>query len=297
MKNITTHLWYDKEAVEAAEFYASVFREAKITGNTAIHDTPSGSVDIVDLDIAGHAFTLINAGPLFKFNPSISFLAACDSAAEVDRLGAALGSGGEALMPLDRYPFAERYGWIEDRYGLSWQLYFNSASPVRQRITPTLMFSGDRRGQAEAAMQFYVEIFRDKGSSEVGGIARYGADNAGCEGMVMHGAFTLAGQEFYAMDSGVENDHPFNEAISFLVRCEDQAEIDYFWEKLSAVRDAEQCGWLKDRFGLSWQIVPAAMTEMMKKGSPEQMARVTQAFLQMKKFDLAALEKAYSARE
>lgn len=297
MKGITTHLWYDKEAVEAAEFYASVFRDASITGKTAIHDTPSGSVDIVDLDIAGHAFTLISAGPLFKFNPSISFLAACDTAAEVDRLWAALEKGGEALMPLDSYPFAERYGWIQDRYGLSWQLYFNSGSPASQRITPTLMFSGEQHGQAEAAMQFYVEVFRDKGRSEVGGIARYGAESAGSEGLVMHGAFTLAGQEFYAMDSGVEHDHPFNEAISFMVQCEDQAEIDYFWEKLSAVPAAEQCGWIKDKFGLSWQIVPAAMTDMMRSGSAEQMARVTQAFLQMKKFDLAALEKAYSGEE
>jgi len=104
----------------------------------------------------------------------------------------------------------------------------------------------------------------------------------------------LAGQWFAAMDSAYPHEFAFNEAISLLVNCDNQQEIDYFWGKLSAVPEAEVCGWLKDRFGLSWQVSPVAMDEMMRAGSPEQIARVTQAFLQMKKFDLAELKKAYA---
>ena len=105
--------------------------------------------------------------------------------------------------------------------------------------------------------------------------------------------FMLAGQWFAAMDSAREHKFKFNEAISFMVNCDTQEEIDYYWEKLSAVTEAEQCGWLKDKFGLSWQIVPTELGEMMRNGTPEQIARVTQAFLKMKKFDLAELRKAY----
>ena len=105
--------------------------------------------------------------------------------------------------------------------------------------------------------------------------------------------FMLEGQWFAAMDSAREHNFKFNEAISFMVNCDAQEEIDYYWEKLSVVPEAEQCGWLKDKFGLSWQVVPTEMDEMMRNGTPEQIARVTQAFLKMKRFDLAELRKAY----
>jgi predicted 3-demethylubiquinone-9 3-methyltransferase (glyoxalase superfamily) len=112
------------------------------------------------------------------------------------------------------------------------------------------------------------------------------------EGTVMHGVVTLAGQDFFAMDSAKEHNFKFNEAISFIVNCEDQKEIDYYWDKLSAVPEAEQCGWLKDKFGVSWQIVPTAMNKMMAGGDKARMDRVTKAFLKMKKFDIAELERA-----
>jgi predicted 3-demethylubiquinone-9 3-methyltransferase (glyoxalase superfamily) len=112
-------------------------------------------------------------------------------------------------------------------------------------------------------------------------------------GYIKHARFSLLGQNFMAMDSSGPHAFVFNEAISFIVSCETQEEIDTYWEKLSADPKAEQCGWLKDKFGVSWQIVPTAMNEMMGKGTPEQKARLTQAFLKMKKFDIAILEKAY----
>ena len=150
MLTLSTHLWYDTQAVEAAEFYASVFKDSKIKRKTQIEGTPSGKVDIVVMDILGHEFQLISAGPIFKFNESVSFIVTCDT----------------------------------------------------------------------------------------------------------------------------------------------QEEIDYYWSKLSAVPESEQCGWLKDKFGLSWQIVPKVLGELMNTDDKEKLSRVTQAFLQMKKFDIAALEAA-----
>ena len=99
------------------------------------------------------------------------------------------------------------------------------------------------------------------------------------------------------MDSARDHGFSFNEAISFMVGCDNQEEIDYYWDRLSAVPEAEQCGWLKDKFGVSWQVVPSVLDQMLTKGTPEQIARVTQAFLPMKKFDLAELEKAYEGEE
>jgi predicted 3-demethylubiquinone-9 3-methyltransferase (glyoxalase superfamily) len=136
-----------------------------------------------------------------------------------------------------------------------------------------------------------LSIFRH---STRGAIVRYGAGQApDKEGAVMFTDFMLESQWFAAMESAHEHKFKFNEAISLMVNCDTQEEIDYYWEKLSAVPEAEQCGWLKDKFGISWQIVPAAMDTMMRDGNPGQIARVTQAFLKMKKFDLAALRKAY----
>ena len=162
---------------------------------------------------------------------------------------------------------------------------------VSQRITPTLMFVGDVCGKAEEAAAFYTSVLPD---SSTGFVQRYGADaDPDTEGTIQYESFRLAGQEFAAMDSAREHGFTFNEAISFIVNCDDQAELDRYWTALSAVPESEQCGWLKDRYGLSWQISPLALDEMLRHGNAEQVARVTAAFLPMKKLDLAELQRAY----
>lgn len=292
MQKISPHLWFDKEAKEAAKFYTSAFRNSRVLNTTTLHDTPSGDVDVVDIELEGHAFTLISAGPLFKFNPSISFLVALKTKEEVDALWAKLSPGGSAMMPLDAYPFSERYGWIQDRYGLSWQLMYAGSRPIEQTITPVMMFTEKVSGKAEEAIGFYTSVFRNAKST---GFNRYGADEKpDKEGTVRFGSFVLEGQQFAAMDSARTHGFEFNEAISLLVRCKTQQDIDDYWSKLSADPKAEQCGWLKDKYGVSWQIAPEAMDTMMAEGTPEQIARVTEAFLKMKKFDIARLEKAYN---
>lgn len=294
MQKITTHLWYDKEAAEAADFYISIFNNSKHKDTTTIHNTPSGSVDIVTIDLMGQEFTLLSAGPLFKFNPSVSFLVALDSSEEVDAAWEKLSEEGTALMELGAYPFSERYGWIQDRYGLPWQLMYRAGQPIRQTITPSLMFVGEQCGKAEEAINFYTAVFHN---AHVDGILRYENDEAPDKaGTVKHAAFTLEGQAFAAMESARAHNFAFNEAISLMVHCDTQEEIDYYWDKLTAVPEAEQCGWLKDKFGFSWQIVPTAMDEMLRAKDGQKTARVTEAFLKMKKFDLAKLREA-AARE
>lgn len=149
-----------------------------------------------------------------------------------------------------------------------------------QRITPHLWFAT----QAKEAAEYYVSVFPN--SRITSATVLHDTPSGDCDVMT----FELNGQPFMAISAGPL--FKFNEAISFIVPCETQEEIDYFWNKLSAVPEAEQCGWCKDKFGVSWQITPVAMEKMMREGTPEQIQRVTKAFLAMKKFDIAALEKA-----
>jgi predicted 3-demethylubiquinone-9 3-methyltransferase (glyoxalase superfamily) len=294
MQKITPFLWFDKEAREAAGFYTSTFKDAKIRNATTLDDTPSGTVEIITIELPGHRFELMSAGPLFKFTPAVSFLVACTTKEEVDALWGKLSKGGSALMELGEYPFSEKYGWVQDRYGLSWQVMLMGDRKIKQKIIPTLMFVGKQCGKAEEAINAYTSMFHN---ANVGDILRYGnGETPDKEGTVKHAAFTLEGQDFAAMDSAHPHDFTFNEAISFEVRCETQKEIDSYWEKLSADPTAEQCGWLKDKFGLSWQIVPAILDEMLKDKDKKKIARVTEAFLQMKKFDIAMLKRAYEGR-
>jgi predicted 3-demethylubiquinone-9 3-methyltransferase (glyoxalase superfamily) len=299
MQTITPHLWFDKQAREAAEFYVSLFPGSKVKKITTISGTPSGDCDIVNFELAGQPFMAISAGPLFRFNPSVSFQIKCSSEQEVDSLWQELSPGGKVLMPLDAHPFSARYGWLEDRYGLSWQVMHVGENPIVQRIIPVLLFVGDVCGKAEEAINFFASVFKGmpdgKGPDQTGAsiLARYGkGEEPDKEGNVRYAQFSLLGQEFAAMDSARAHKFAFNEAISFLVPCDTQEEIDYLWGKLSADPRAEQCGWVKDKYGLSWQIAPAVMGELLGGEDKKRIERVTQAFLKMKKFDIGALKRA-----
>ncbi len=318
MQKIIPHLWFDKEAKEAAEFYASAFGSgSKVTNVATLRDTPSGDCDIVSFNLHGYEFMAISGGPLFKINPSVSFMLNFDPSKDkdaeknLDALWKKLSDGGTPLMPLSAYPFSKRYGWIQDKYGVNWQLILtNPDGEPRPFIMPSLMFTGDITGKADEAIDFYVSVFKNSPSTHsiisgqaISGQARRGMTATYPEGAapekaakIMFAEFMLEHQWFTAMDSGHMHTFGFSEAISLLVRCKDQKEIDYYSNKLSAVPEAEQCGWLKDKYGLSWQIVPKDMDEMMKSGDEEKIARIMQALLPMKKLDLAILKKAYEGK-
>lgn len=304
MQSITPHLWFDKQAKEAAHFYTTIFPNSLITSINTIHEvpSPSGECDIVSFTLVGQSFIAISAGPTFTLNPSISFFVNFDPASDknakqnLDILWNKLSQGGKALMPLDKYFFSERYGWIQDKYGVSWQLILtNPDVEPRPTIIPSFLFVGDVAGRAEEAGDFYLSIFKN---SKRGVIARYGkGQEPDKEGTVMYSDFMLNGQWFVAMDSAHKHDFSFNEAISLLIPCDTQDEIDYYWEKLSADPKAEQCGWLKDKFGVSWQVRPTVLEEMISKGTPEQIKRLIKAFLTMKKYDIALLRQAFENNE
>lgn len=300
MQKITPHLWFDKEAKEAAELYISLFPNSKITNVTVLHDTPSGDCDLVSFELCGQPFMSISAGPLFKFNPSVSFQIQCATVEEVDAFWQKLSPGGAVLMELGEYPFSKRYGWLSDKYGVSWQIMYVGDNEIKQKIVPCIMFVGDVVGRAEEAINLYTSVFSESGAklpSKLNMSMRYGkGEEPDKEGTLKYASSELNGQEFGAMDSAHQHKFAFNEAISFIIRCDTQEEIDYFWNKFSADPQAEQCGWLKDKFGLSWQVSPVAMEEMMKNATREQMDRLTQAFLPMKKFDIAKLKQAFEGK-
>lgn len=289
MQKIIPHLWFDKEAKAAAEFYVSVFDNSKINFVDIIPDTPSGDAELVGFQVMGYNFMTISGGPFFKVNPSISFHIRCRTVEEVDQIWKKLSPGGTVMMELGEYPFSKRYGWVQDKYGVSWQV-IHTEGDFKQRIIPALMFVGDVCGKAEEAIGFYTSVFKGA-KAEV--LARYEkGEEPDQEGTVKYAHFFLEGQEFAAMESAWTHEFGFNEGVSLIVNCKDQKEIDYFWEKLSAVPEAEQCGWIKDKYGVSWQITPANMEELMAK-NPE---KITPALLKMKKIIIADLEEAGAER-
>lgn len=290
MQKIVPHLWFDKEAKEASVFYTSLFPDSKITNISTIKDTPSGDCDMVSFNLSGQDFMAISAGPVFKINPSISMFVIFDNENEIEEVWNKLKPDGKVLMEYDSYPWAHKYGWIQDKYGLSWQLSWSDLHKFEQKITPMMMFTNESAGKTKDAIEFYTKIFPDSGIEMV---VPYDKDDGEKAGFVKHSRFRLSGQNFMAMDSSFSHKFGFNEAVSFIVKCSNQKEIDYYWEKLSAVPESEQCGWLKDKFGISWQIVPDTMEELLTDGSDIQKKRVTEAFLKMKKFDIKELKKVY----
>lgn len=299
MQKVIPHLWFDTQAKEAVEFYVSVFKDSKINSSQTLHDTPSGDCDILSFNLSGYSFMAISAGPLFTINPSVSFMLNFDPSKDEQaeenlvQLWNKLSEGGSALMPLDTYPFSKKYGWIQDRFGVSWQLILtNPNGEEKPFIIPSMMFTKDMSGKAQEATDFYLSVFKN---SKRGIVSRYG-EEAGPDltGMINYTDFQLEGQWFTAMDGGSMHAFGFTEATSFIVKCDSGEELDYYWNKLSADPKSEQCGWLKDKYGFSWQIIPKRFDEMMSSGTPEQIDRVTQAFLPMKKIDIDVLEKAYT---
>ena len=297
-QKIVPNLWFDGNALEAAEFYVSVFPDGGIDGIVEMHDTPSGDSQLITFPLGDSTFMALDGGPFFSINPSISFFLNFDPSRDPDarknlkKLWEELAREGTPLMPLQEYPFSPLYGWVRDRFGVTWQLILTDPDgEERPFIVPSLMFTGENCGRAEEATDYYISVFRN---SRRGLLARYPAGmEPDREGTLMFTDFMLEGQWFAAMDSAGPHEFGFNEAVSLLVNCETQQEIDSFWEALSAVPEAEQCGWLKDRYGVSWQVAPAVLNRLMAEGTRQQVDRLTQGFLTMKKLEIDALLELY----
>lgn len=300
MQKIIPFLWFEDRAEEAVHFYTSIFKDSSIISLTRYGDEmpgPKGKVMSATFELAGQQFIALNGGPAedFKFSPAISFFVNCETREELDALWQKLSQDGTVLMEPQEYPFSERFGWVADRFGISWQL--NLSSRIWQldlagripKITPFLMFVG-KRGKAEEAIEFYTHQFKH---SSIVSMQHYGAGEDGPAGTVKHALFILDGQAFMAIDSNVAHAFGFTPAISFFVKCETQKEIDKLWEKLLDGGKEQQCGWLTDRYGVTWQIVPTVLGEMLSDPDPEKAKRVTEAMLKMVKLDIAGLKQAY----
>ncbi|MFQ4148800.1 VOC family protein [Arthrobacter sp. LAPM80] len=274
MQKIVPNIWCQGNAAGVGDFYAAVLPDtsAEVVASYPTEDLPdfqrelAGQPLVVDVSVGGYRLRLINAGGEFSPTPALSFIVNVDPSsfgsgedearAWLHAMWESFSDGGVARMPLGEYPHSQLYGWVEDKFGVNWQLMLTDpARGPQQVLVPQFLFTG-AAARAQAAIELYTSLFPDSGRM----LMPHQGDTEG----VAFAAFTLAGQSFSAMDGGTDHDFTFTPGLSLEVDCADQGEIDKLWEALSAVPEAEQCGWLVDRFGVSWQIVPANMGELMQ---------------------------------
>lgn len=295
MRGIGGNLWIAEGADQAVELYTSLFEDGRIgdrlnytEAGREHHGREPGSTMTIEFSLAGRGFVALEGGPVYRLNPSISLAVSCPSPEEVDRLWAALLPGGEVLMDLDEYPWAPRYGWVQDRFGLSWQLgHFGEGAGPEKTVAPSLLFTGQVYGRAREAMEHYTSVF---GGSSIDEVV---PNPEGDVESVLWASFTLAGETFTAMESGLDHRFGFDEGFSFLVECESQEEVERYWAALGEGGSPGRCGWLRDRFGVAWQVVPVALKEMLRDGDPDQVRRITDSFMAMDMLELDRLEEAY----
>jgi predicted 3-demethylubiquinone-9 3-methyltransferase (glyoxalase superfamily) len=297
MQKITPFLWFDNNAEEAVNFYTSLFDDSKILSVTRYDEAgakasgqKAGSAMTVAFKLEGQNFTALNGGPYFKLNQSISFFAYCESDAKIEKVFNKLSEGGTVLFPLAKYDWSSRYAWVVDKFGLSWQLDVDKINNP-QKILPAFLFANDNSLRLKEAANHYSSVFPD---SKI--IMEFPYDkSAGVpDGTLLFTQFKLSDHLFNAMSSTLKHDFDFNEAFSFVVNCKDQTEVDYYWNKLTSDGGMEsQCGWLKDKYGVSWQIVPTRLIELLGDPNPVKAQKVMMAMLKMKKIVISDLEDAY----
>lgn len=293
MNTFMPHLWFDHHALEAATFYVSLFDNAEIYRYYTIPATPSGDAIAVNFRIENMDIGALDGGPFFKMNPSVSLMVSCHTKEEVNHLYENLKQGGRILMPLDAYPFSDWYVWVEDRYGLSWQLILEPEGYPKLRLN--LLFADKVCGKAEKALQSYINIFPN---AHIKAITYYDEGEAqDTRARLKYSELQLEDIELVLMDHGFGGEENFTEALSIIVNCDNQKEIDTYWEKLSKVPEAEACGWCKDDYGVSWQIVPRDFDDIFFEEDAQTCLRYTLALLEMKKLDIQALDNARYGRK
>ena len=274
MQRIVPNVWCQGNATSVGEFYAAVLPQAsaQVSMSYPMDDLPdfqrdlAGQPLVIDVNVSGYQIRLINAGHEFRPTPALSLIVNMDpllfdggeeeARTRIHSMWAAFAEGGEVRMELGEYPHSKLYGWVEDRFGVNWQLMLSApAGEPRPLISVQFLFTG-ARAQAQQAMELYTGLLPDSGAGRV-------VPHAGNTDAIMFAEFKLAGQRFSAMDGGTDHHFTFTPGLSLEIACADQDEIDFLWEALSSVPEAEQCGWLMDSFGVSWQIVPGNMGQLM----------------------------------
>jgi predicted 3-demethylubiquinone-9 3-methyltransferase (glyoxalase superfamily) len=295
LKSITPNLWFDTNAEEAVNFYTSLFPNSKINSTSRFgkegfehHGMPEGTVMIIEFEMEGHKFTALNGGPVFKFNESISFFVYCESDERIEFLYKKLSKDGSINMPLDKYDWSEKYAWVKDKFGVSWQLDVDKINSP-QKIVPALLFVNDKVTKVKLAVDLYKNIFPN--SKLI-----FSTPYPGDESNLLFAQFSLNGNLFNAMSGQGEHNFDFNEAVSFIIHCDSQDEVNYYWDKLTDEGSESMCGWLKDKFGVSWQVVPTEMFKYIGGSDKEKSSRAMNAMFQMKKLELETLRKVYEGK-
>lgn len=293
MPQITPFLWFDHQADDAMAFYTSTFPDSRIQHVERYPDESldphfvgmSGKVISGSFELCGRPFLCLDGGPQFTINPAVSFLCSFPDPADLASVWNRLSEGGMVLMELGAYPWSASYGWLQDQFGVSWQLTLSGEGQAAPTITPFLMFTGPAAGRAEEALGRYTALFD---GSAIDSLDRYVEGDVDQPGLVKQARFHLDTNEFVAMDSTAGHQFTFNEAVSLMVSCRDQDEIDRYWNALTGDGGEEsQCGWCKDAYGVSWQIIPANLAELLGAGPA-----AVQAMMGMRKLDIGELERA-----
>ena len=265
--------WMNGTAPAAARFYQQVFTDTQI-----VDENPM----VVVIHSAGQQFMFLDAGPKFKINASISIYVHFTDEEELTASWDKLMEEGVAHVALGSYDWSPKFGWVEDKYGINWQMGLGKPEDVEMKFSPFFTFTGQTFGRAEEAVGYYTSIFPDSG---VRGILKQRHVPEAEKETVLHAQFTLCNQVFMAIDSAFQHPFQFDEGVSLVINCADQKEIDFFWENLTLGGEESMCGWLKDKFGVRWQVVPFNIGQLMhEKGN-----KAMEALLSMRKIDMDLL--------
>ena len=296
MNSIIPNLWFDHNAENAVKFYTSLFPNSNIGKTTYFgkegfeyHKKPQGTIMTIDFELHAQKFVALNGGPIFQFNESLSFYVYCESDEAIENLYRKLSEGGQINMPLSKYDWSDKYAWVKDRFGVSWQLDIDTINSP-QKIVPSMLFVNDKYTKVNDAVIHYTSIFPD---SKKLFESLYPPNENIPDGTVLFSQFSLSNNLFNVMSGAGEHKFDFNASISFIVNCESQDEVDYYWSKLTEGATESMCGWLEDKFGISWQIIPTEIYKYIEGAIPEKRSNAINAMFQMKKLDIQKLKQSY----
>ncbi len=275
VNNIFPCIWFNNDAKEFIERYQSFFDETSILNSNGFITTVKWS---------GSKIMLMNGGPSIQCTPAISLFVYFDqNELRINDLYNTLIDGGKILMPLDKYDWSPKYAWVEDKFGINWQLDIeNMRSP--QKIVPSLLFVNDKKLMTKEAVSFYTNAFDDH---RILLEAPYFPGSGMPEGSILFTQFKLQNFVMNAMSSTMVHDYDFSMGISFVLECDTQEQIDYYWDYLGKEGKYSRCGWLTDKYGISWQVIPTILGLLMSDESLQ--SEVSEAFMKMTKFIIADL--------
>ena len=285
MLTIKCCLWFNQTAKNAVNFYKNTFGDLEIEhteyytkAGSEIHQQSEGTVMTISFKLWNQDFIALNGNSMFKHSPSFSNFVYVKSTADLDKIWNQLTVDGTIRMPLNEYPWSKKYGWVADQYGVEWQLMLSEGE---NKIVPAILFVDSLYGKGQQALDFYLKSFP---VSKL--IAKEITDEH-----ILFSQFKLYNQEFILMEGAGAHGHVFSESYSIVLNCETQAEIDQFWTQLTMNGGQKgPCGWLKDSFGISWQVVPKDLSLWLKEAPQNKKEKLLAKLMDMEKLNIAELK-------